>query len=72
MEEMTEGRFSLEVYALDTGGNSLVVDILDSRGCSLVVDKQDLGGWLVAKTVDASTCSLEEIVSLEETPVISN
>ena len=38
MEEMTEGRFSLEVYALDTGGNSLVVDILDSRGCSLVVD----------------------------------
>ena len=32
IEEMKEGRFSLEVYALDTGGNSLVVDILDSRG----------------------------------------
>ena len=35
MEEMTEGRFSLEVDALEAGGDSLVVDILGSRGCSL-------------------------------------
>ena len=72
MEEMTEGGFSLEADALDAGGDSLVVDILDARRCSLVVDVQDLGGSLVAKTVDASTCSLEEIVSLKEAPFISN
>ena len=73
MEEMTEGRFSLEVDALEAGGDSLVVDILGSRECSLVVDVLDLrGGSLVAKTVDAGICSLEEIVSLKESPVISN
>ena len=63
---------SLVVDILASRGCSLVVDILDSRGCSLVVDKQDLGGSLVAKTVDASTCSFEEYVSLKEAPVISN
>ena len=46
-----------------------MIDILGSRGCSRVVDVLDLrGGSLVAKTVDAGACSLEEM----ETPVISN
>ena len=58
MEDMTEGRFSLEVDNLDAEGDSLLVDIIDSRGCSLVVDVLVLrGGSLVAKTVDAGTCS---------------
>ena len=50
-----------------------MVDVLDPRGCSLVLHVLDLRrGPLVAKTVDAGKCSLEEIVSLKEAPFISN